>query len=272
MKILEFMNKTLIILALSIVILLLISQPTINAQDLDAVNHEITITTQDNKNLKIIESIIMQLNTNESLYTLDFWIQNEANNVDVFVNDIRYTYVKDETKYSINISTLGVKIGDQINAEISYILDKNTQNFEKKLFRNTDSIIVTYDNKILYSGLDNNKGAQLIIPIYKTVEPVMESLYIYYILIAILLIVIIVIFIYNLRLRKKPKTKEIISTTEEVLTTKKSLLMSLLKDLEKQYRAKEISDDTYHKIKEQYKQEAVETMRRLDDISKSKVK
>ena len=100
----------------------------------------------------------------------------------------------------------------------------------------------------------------------------MESLYIYYILIAILLIVIIVIFIYNLRLRKKPKTKEIISTTEEVLTTKKSLLMSLLKDLEKQYRAKDISDDTYHKIKEQYKQEAVETMRKLDDISKSKVK
>ena len=47
--------------------------------------------------------------------------------------------------------------------------------------------------------------------------------------------------------------------------------MSLLKDLEKQYRAKEISDDTYHKIKEQYKQEAVETMKKLDDITKSKV-
>jgi hypothetical protein len=266
------MNKTLIISSLSIVIILLLSQPTINAQDLDAVNHQITITTQDNKNLKIIESIILQLNTNESLYTIDFWIQNGANNVDIFVNEIEYTYIKDVTKYSINISTLGLKIGDQINAEISYILDKNTQNFEKKLFQNTDSILVKYDNKILYSSLDNNIGAQLIIPIYKTVEPIKESPYIYYIIITILIIVIIVIFIYNIRLRKIPKTKEIISTTEEVLTTKKSLLMSLLKDLEKQYRAKEISDDTYHKIKEQYKQETVETMKKLDDISKSKVK
>jgi ribosome recycling factor len=47
--------------------------------------------------------------------------------------------------------------------------------------------------------------------------------------------------------------------------------MSLLKDLEKQYRAKEISDDTYHKLKEQYKQETVETMKKLDDMTKSKI-
>jgi len=265
------MNKTLVISTLSIVIVMLILPFTVNAQDLDATNFEIMLNTEENENIKITETIVYRLNTNVSINTLDFWIQNGANNVDIFVDDIEYSYDKDATKYTINISSLEIKIGEQIIAEITYFLDKNTQNFEKKLLQNTDSITITYDNKILFSGIDNAKESKLIIPIYKTVEISKESPFIYYIIIVILLLIILVIFIYNLRLRKRPKIKETISTTEEVLSTKKSLLMLILKDLEKQYRAKEISDDTYHKIKEQYKQEAVETMKKLDDITKSKV-
>jgi hypothetical protein len=162
-------------------------------------------------------------------------------------------------------------MGDQITAEITYNLDKNTQNFEKKLFQNTNSIAVTYDGKLLYSGINNAKESHFTIPIYKTVEMKKESPYFFYIIIVLLIIIIIVIFIFSFTRRKMPKIKKTISTTEESLTTKKSLLMSLLKDLEKQYRAKEISDDTYHKLKEQYKQEAVETMKKLDDMKKSKV-
>lgn len=265
------MNKTLIISALSIIIIILLSTNTVNAQNLDAINHEITITTEDDDNLGINELIILKSNTNESISRLEFWIQNGANNVEFLVNGTSFTYINYETKYSIDISTMGIKIGDQITVEINYILDKNRQNFEKTLLQNTNSITITYDNKILYSGSNNAIGTQLTIPIYKTVEMPEESLFIYYVIIVVLLIVILIIFIYSLRLRKKPKIKEIISTTEELLTTKKSLLMSLLKDLEKQYRAKEISDDTYHKIKEQYKQETVETMKKLDDMKKSKV-
>jgi len=47
--------------------------------------------------------------------------------------------------------------------------------------------------------------------------------------------------------------------------------MEILKDIEKQHRAKQISDDTYHKLKEQYKHEAVDAMKKLEDV-KSKVK
>ena len=265
------MNKTLIISAFSIMIMLLLSTHTVNAQNLDAINHEITITTQDDDNLGINELIILKSNTNESINRLDFWIQNGANKIVFLVNGTIFTYIKYETKYSLNISTMEIKIGDQITVEINYILDKNTQNFEKRLLQNTNSITITYDDKILYLALNSAVGSQLTIPLYKTVEMPEESSFIYYIIIVFLLIIILVIFIYSLRLRKKPKIKEIISTTEELLTTKKSLLMSLLKDLEKQYRAKEISDDTYHKIKEQYKQETVETMKKLDDMKKSKV-
>jgi len=41
--------------------------------------------------------------------------------------------------------------------------------------------------------------------------------------------------------------------------------MSILKDIEKQHRAKQISDDTYNKLKDIYKQQAVETMKKLED-------
>jgi hypothetical protein len=47
--------------------------------------------------------------------------------------------------------------------------------------------------------------------------------------------------------------------------------MSLLKDLEKQHRAKKIHDDTYHKLKDHYKQQTVETMKKIEDIE-SKIK
>ena len=70
--------------------------------------------------------------------------------------------------------------------------------------------------------------------------------------------------------QKSPKIREAAVASEELLTTKKALLMSLLKDIEKQHRSKEISDDTYHKLKERYKQEAVEAMKQLEDM-KSKV-
>ena len=266
------MNKTFIISALSIVIILLLSPWQVQAQNLDAVSFEITLNTKDDGNIEVKEIILLQSNTNESINNLNFWIQNGADNVVILVNDREFTYEADEERYSVNISKIILDKGDQVTIEITYILDKNTQNFEKKLFQDTThSIMVTYDGKLIYSSINNKIGSQFTIPIYKTVETTEESPFLYYSIIIILLILIIIIFIYSFKIKKAPKSKEIISATEEVLTTKKSLLMSLLKDLEKQYRTKEISDDTYHKIKEQYKQEAVETMKKLDDITKSKV-
>jgi hypothetical protein len=66
--------------------------------------------------------------------------------------------------------------------------------------------------------------------------------------------------------RQKPRAVEKGIESEELLNTKKALLMSLLKDLEKQHRSKQISDDTYNKIKEQYKQQAVEAMKKIEDM------
>jgi len=64
--------------------------------------------------------------------------------------------------------------------------------------------------------------------------------------------------------QKPSKSRTRIGDSEELLTTKKALLMEVLKDIEKKHRAKQISDDTYHKLRDQYKQEAVETMKQLE--------
>jgi hypothetical protein len=77
--------------------------------------------------------------------------------------------------------------------------------------------------------------------------------------------------IYSIKKQKPGKKRDTSTGSEEFLTTKKTLLMSILKEIEKQHRSKKISDDTYHKLKEQYKQDAVDAMKKLEDI-KSKVK
>ena len=40
--------------------------------------------------------------------------------------------------------------------------------------------------------------------------------------------------------------------------------MNALKDIEKKHRAKEISDESYSRLKEEYKRDAVEVMRKLE--------
>ena len=42
--------------------------------------------------------------------------------------------------------------------------------------------------------------------------------------------------------------------------------MSILKDLEKQHRSKSVSDETYDKLKDEYKQQAVEVMKKIEEL------
>jgi hypothetical protein len=57
--------------------------------------------------------------------------------------------------------------------------------------------------------------------------------------------------------------------SEELLTLRKTILLNALKDVEKQHRAKTVSDDTYNKLKDELKQQAVGVMKQLDDIQKN---
>ena len=138
---------------------------------------------------------------------------------------------------------------------------------------------ITFDGTEIYTGNILTTGGFLKVALQKEPEPqtitetkTEEAIPIWiYVIIIVLIIFLLVSFMRPAKKQTSPKIKETAAISEELLTTKKALLMSLLKDIEKQHRAKEISDDTYHKLKDRYKQEAVEAMKQLEDM-KSKIK
>jgi len=156
-----------------------------------------------------------------------------------------------------------------LTLQVTYHLPSNAENFIQTLLYDTTFFSVSYENRglfqsehLLYSSDANN---QIQILLYKPTEAPLNITMI----IIVFMVVIIVLAILLLLLKKqRSKTKKAVGESEETLTTKKTLLLSLLKDLEKQYRAKSISDETYTKIKDEYKQDAVDVMKKLDDLKK----
>lgn len=232
-------------------------------EDVNTIDHQIKITTKDNS-LSVVEILTLQGDTNESYNSLTIWIQSGATDVDILINsDVPDSISQNDSEYICDISSFGIKKGDSTQVKISYVLGKDIE-FTKKLVRATDSISVTFDQEEIFTGTNLAIGATIDLQLYQPAEPTLD----WYItvLIILLVILIVVLAVYSLRKQKSAKIKEIAGGSEELLTTKKRLLMSLLKEIEKQHRSHQISDDTYHKLKERYKQEAVEAMKQLEDM------
>ncbi len=262
------MKEKLIILAVTMLACLLIINVT-SAEEISSTSHEITITTGE-KEIAVKETIILIGSTDQNIELFNFWIQNGAYDIALFVKGTTVNYNKTSANlYKSNISFLELEMDSQLNIEINYKLDKNLERFQKEIIRNTSSINVEFDDITLYTSSNLVMGASFTLSLFKPTEAPL-SIY----LIAGVLLIIILLVVVTLYALKKPKTtkiKKVASESEELLITKKRLLMEILKDIEKQHRAKQITDDTYHKLKDQYKQEAVEAMKQLEEIG-SKVK
>ena len=271
------MKKRTYLLLISIIISLIIIAAFGRGQEISSSNHSITITTAED-GYSVEETIILSSTSIEENYEFIWpWIQTDATDIVIKINDeiISNENVND---VGINISEKNIVIGSNPSLVLTYNLDESITTFQKTLMRNTDSITVTYDEKQIYSSSTLASCGSFSLSLEKQVEtetivekedtPIMY----YYTIILLLIILIILVISYSRSKRKTVKTKKIATGgSEELLSTKKALLMSLLKDVEKKHRAKEISDDTYHKLKEQYKQDAVEAMKQLEDMG-SKVK
>lgn len=237
-------------------------------ENVDTIEHEITITTQT-EFLFVNEVLTIQGETNASYDTLTVWVQSDANNVDILVNSNTPSSITENgSEYICNISSLGILEEDSTQVKITYELDKNVE-FTKKVVRSTNSISVIFDQEEIFTATNYESGSSFTLQLYKPTEQTLN--WFYTVLILLLLLLVVVLVAYAFRKQKTTKIKKTAGESEELLNTKKALLMELLKDIEKQHRAKQISDDTYHKLKEKYKQEAVETMKQLEDIT-SKVK
>jgi hypothetical protein len=259
------MKKTLAITIAIAIMVLAFSTNTLYANEISTDTHQIQITTNDNQ-ISIKETIKIQGNSNENYETITFWIQNGAKNIKININNTQIAYTASNNEYTCNISSMNIKQNTLLTVILNYNLEKQDENFfEKQIMRNTTKISITIDGENKLTAEDTIMGSSFTFQIDEISEENQITLYLA-ILIILLIILLAVLMTYKSKKQQKTKTKDTLGASEELLSTKKTLLMTLLKDIEKQHRANKISDDTYHKLKEQYKHEAVEAMKKLEDM------
>jgi len=248
--------------------ILIISISTSSASDIGIVSeeHKIDITTSET-GLLVEEKILFNNTGPENVTSIRFWIQQDIKDVKIQViesGELINPIVTGNTR-EINLTNTNytIETGDKLEILLSYTLSTNTENFEKRIFYDTSILSINFNKAVLYQGEGLKSVSYLKLRLYRPTEaPLSITL-----IVIIFVIVVIIITTILLSLKKqRSKVKKSIVESKEILTTKKALLMSLLKDLEKQYRSKSISDDTYSKLKDEYKQQAVDVMRKLEDI------
>lgn len=256
--------KKILTLLIALIVLTIIIPTSSSSERIESSKHTIEINTEDSK-IKVTETIIITAETGQ---TVKFWIQNGAEEYAINSGEIELTKEPKEPKegnvYTYIISSPNVTRESLITIVLSYNLQEKTESFQKKLLYNNSELIITLDGKEIYkaTNLKNNSYFDL------TLYEITESPLTWYIIGFVILLIILlgVTGLYSIKKQKPGKKKDTSLGSEELLSTKKGLLMSVLKDIEKQHRAKKISDDTYHKLKDEYKQDAVGTMKKLEEL------
>jgi len=260
------MKKKLISLNLTILITLLFITSISSAQNIISESHTVDIYTQGDY-MKVTESLTVTCDSEESHNNISFWITDKASDISILFNDNKIdeeNIIKNNNIYNCNISELNFNITNPAEITIEYTSTKTMESFEKKLLRDTKILTINYNDENIYTGTSINNNNKITIKLIEKEETVLS---IYTIITISLLVILLIVFtVYYLKKQKTTRKKEVVGVSKEYLETKRTLLMSLLKDIEKQHRAKKISDDTYNKIKEHYKNEAVDAMRKLEDF------
>lgn len=269
---LRIMKKTTTVIATLFVMLLFLPAVATAQENVKTTEHTVNVST--NGEMKIREELTVMANTNETVEFLEFSIYDyeKVENLKVSIpglNNTNPTYQDDVISY--NISSLEFSNqSDPLDVDITYTLPKQTEKIEKTILSSeTNDISVNLNEKEIFHSNIMSYGDHFEVTLYEPSETPASLPWI--ISIVLLVIMLGVVSIYSLKKQKSTKSDKIYGGSKELLNTQKKLLTQLLKELEKKHRERKISDDTYHKIKGKYKQEAVNTMKKLDDL-KSEVK
>jgi len=251
-----------------------LAYPIVIASDIGITTEQQIITISISNTGLIVEENLKVTNAapHINMTSIRFWIQQDATNVEILA-------VESSMPLSSNISgnirecslakhNLSLNPEDTLDIRLTYTLPTNTKYFEKTILYDTESLQITYEEDELYQGehlVYNTESNSVRILLHRPTE---SPVNIIYIVIIFLLVVFLVALTLLLMRKQRRKVKKSIVESDETLVTKKTLLLSLLKDVEKKHRAKDISDETYNKLKEEYKHQAVETMKKLEDIKK----
>lgn len=242
-----------------------------NGQEITTNKCDIIVNTNEDETLSVKETYTIDTTSTE---IFNIWIQDDATGISFQVNSQAPEYeLTVDNVYQINTSGIDIS-----SIEVTYILDKSIDGLQKTFQYNTTSFTITFDGLEIYSGSGIKDGSSIDVafqkPITKTKTVTTTTYDIptwYYLILIGLIILVLLSIVFPSKKHKTTKKKDTTAGSEELFSTKKTLLMELLKDIEKQHRAKKISDDTYHKLKAEYKQDAVDAMKKLEDV-KSKVK
>ena len=253
------------------ILTLSIALPMVSAYDLGVTIEEqqiITISISDNG--LAVEEKITVTTAAVNATSLRFWIQQDAPDVEILAVESG-TYLSSiiigSNIQECNLSkhNLSINPEDTLDIRLTYTLPTDTKHFIKTILYDTAYLSITYEEDELYQGVYNTESNSVRILLHRPTETLVN---IVYIIIIFLLVVILIASTLLLMRKQRTKAKKTIVESEETLTTKKALLLSLLKDVEKKHRSKDISDETYNKLKEEYKQQAVAVMKKLEDIKK----
>ncbi len=262
------MRKTLFITALILTVILFPN--TITAETPVTERNTITITlAQDG--LLVEENIRLNNTSPSNITRLSFWIQQDATNVKLIVVDQATTLNPDPVTsshlrdYNLSNQNQTLPSTSTLKLLLTYTLPTNTEHFEKQLRYNTKYLTLTFNDDELYQLQATTSQTHLRLLLYRPSETPLNLVYLIIIFLLVVLIVALTLLLFR---KRQTKARQKIIESEEILTTKKQLLLSLLKDIEKKHRAKEISDATYNKLKDDYKQQAVTVMKKLEDIQK----
>lgn len=249
-------HLTLIIASLLTILVLCIPTPLSTS----TTSHAVTINTIDD--MYSVEEKIVLDQTNA---TIELFVQSGINDLSVIINNTDLSPIMTtENIYQINYSQ-GLN-QEQTTLIISYSFPKDTSmSYSKQFVYNTSSFTITLDGKNLASHENLNRGSTLTIQLPEE-QDTSKSLNLFStILIGLLIVLLLVTTMYGIRKRggERPRNRDVESS--ELLVTEKSLLMNVLKEIEKKHRDKKISDETYGKLKSYYKQQTVDIMSNLED-------
>jgi hypothetical protein len=268
------MAKKIIFLTITLVLILLLSTTALGKETIET--HTVNITELEN-NLLVDHSMYILGDSDDYYETLLFWIPSGHTDLEILIDGkepISKILVNQNT-YECNLTDLNIEKNETIPISITYKLPLVTDEIEITLNHDTDSFTVIYKDEKILEGSDLSENSAFTIKLTEDTtiieEVIIKDAYtmIYIALIVLLVLILLATIVLS---KKTVKTKTSLKTTEgktaskEYLTTKKALLMELLKEVEKKHRAKKISDETYNKLKDRYKQETIDAMRKLEDM------
>ena len=246
------------------IICLLSIIPLATAETIESTSQSININ-EINSTYQIKEHITINSETltNQSRY--QFQLPTTATDYDI-------TIIRDNTQISnpINnneiyeIDLNGSHINDTVVIiDITYYLPQSSLYYEKTFLHNTSDLRLTFENTKIYENSMQQKESTIQIKLVNPIQPDAFSLYTIF-LIVLLIIIIIVTSYYAFIKRKNGKDRKRHFESTELLETEKTLLLAMLKEIEKMHRTQKLSDDSYHKLKTYYKQQTVEIMSTLE--------